>query len=42
MISKNLTRGYQNCITNEMLIVGGYVKVKKSLHSIIRVDTILN
>ena len=30
---KEPSRGYQNCITNQILIVSGYVKVRESSHN---------
>jgi hypothetical protein len=30
---KELTHGYQNYITSQMLIFGGYVKMRKSLYT---------
>jgi hypothetical protein len=41
---KEPTGGHQNCITNHMLIVGGYVKVRESLYTQITiwVNTILS
>ena len=41
---KEPTHGYQNCNTSQILIFGGYVKVRESLYTrvIIWVNTILN
>ena len=41
---KELTRGYQFCDTSQILIFGGYVKGRESLHTlvIIWVNTIVN
>ena len=41
---KEPTHGYQNCNTSQILIFGGYVKVRESLYTwvIIYVNTILN
>ena len=41
---KEPTRGYQSCDTSQMLILGGYVKVRDSLYTrvIICVNTIVN
>ena len=41
---KEPTHGYQNCNTNQILIFGGYVKVRESLYTqvIIWVNAILN
>ena len=41
---KEPIHGHQNCYTNQILIFGGYVKVKESLYTrvIIWVNTILN
>ena len=41
---KEPTHGYQNCNTNQIMIFGGYLKVRESLSTrvIIWVNTILN
>ena len=40
---KEPTRGYQNCNTSQILIFGGYLKVRESLYTqvVIWVNTIL-
>ena len=41
--TKESTCGYRNCNTNQILIFGGYVKVRESFYTgvIIRVNTYL-
>ena len=43
-VIKEPTRGYENCNTSQILIFGGYVKVRESLYTqvIIWIKTILN
>jgi hypothetical protein len=43
-VIKEPPHGYQNCNTSQILIFGGYVKVKKSLYTrvVIWVNIILN
>ena len=44
MVSENILDWYQNCNTSQILILGGYLKMKESLYIqvTIWVNTILN